>query len=380
MDITERKRAEEVLRESEERYRELIEKMQDGVYRSSHGGKFLEVNPAMVKILGYDSKEELLAIDIKNQLYFAVEDRESAALEEKLEEMAVFRLKKKDGSEIWVEDHGRHVFDEEGNVLYHEGILRDVTERKQVEFIIGQQNQQLKELNETKDKFFSIIAHDLRSPFHGFLNMTALMSEKQDEFTTEELAMYMGEMSKSTKNLYTLLQNLLEWAQMQNGAMDFSPNEFIINKYVDANIKTIDERAKQKGITIINEVPEQQKVFADERMINSIISNLLSNAVKFTKKDGAVTIKAKKIDDEMVEISVQDAGIGMSESTINKLFKIGENIGRNGTDGEPSTGLGLLLCKEFVEKHGGKIWAESKENIGSTFYFTLPQINKSAAK
>jgi PAS domain S-box-containing protein len=132
-DITERKRADEALRASEEKYRDLVEKMMDGVYKSTHEGKFLDVNPAMVEILGYDSKEDLLAIDIPSQLYFAPTDRESAALEERLEEMAVFRLKKKDGSEVWVEDHGRHVLDEDGNVLYHEGILRDVTERTRAE-------------------------------------------------------------------------------------------------------------------------------------------------------------------------------------------------------------------------------------------------------
>jgi PAS domain S-box-containing protein len=136
-DITQRKRTEEALRTSEERYRQLIETMQDGVYRSSHEGKFLEVNPALVKILGYNSKEELMAIDIKKQLYFDPGDRESIALEEKLEEMAMFRLRKKDGSEIWVEDHGRLVVDEDRNVLFHEGVLRDVTERKRAEDALG---------------------------------------------------------------------------------------------------------------------------------------------------------------------------------------------------------------------------------------------------
>jgi two-component system sensor histidine kinase/response regulator len=132
-DITKRERSVEALRESEERYRQLIETMQDGVYRSSHEGKFLDVNPALVKILGYSSKEQLMAIDIKKQLYFDLGDRESAELEEKLEEMAVYRIRKKDGSEIWVEDHGRLVTDENGKVLYHEGVLRDVTERKRAE-------------------------------------------------------------------------------------------------------------------------------------------------------------------------------------------------------------------------------------------------------
>jgi PAS domain S-box-containing protein len=142
-DTTDRKRAEEALRESEEKYRKLIETMQDGVYRSSHEGKFLEVNPAMVKMLGYDSKEELLAIDIKSQLYCAPEDREIAVLEEKLEKMSVFRHRKKDGSEIWVEDHGRQVVDDEGTVLYNEGVLRDISERKRVEEALRESKERL---------------------------------------------------------------------------------------------------------------------------------------------------------------------------------------------------------------------------------------------
>ncbi len=144
-DVTMRTRAEEALHKSEEKYRMLVEKMPDGVYKSTHEGKFLEVNPAMVRILGYDSKEELLAIDIKKQLYFAEEERESAALEEKHSEMAVFRLRKKDGSEIWVEDNGRQVLDDQGNVLYHDGILRDVTERKQAEQALLQSEKLLRE-------------------------------------------------------------------------------------------------------------------------------------------------------------------------------------------------------------------------------------------
>ena len=145
-DISERKRAEEALRESEAQYSHLIETMQDGVYRSSHEGKFLEINPAMVKILGYDSKEELMAIDIKSELYFDVQDRESAALDEKLQEMAIFRLRKKDGSEIWVEDHGQHVVDSEGKVKYHEGVLRDISERMQAENALRASEAELRSL------------------------------------------------------------------------------------------------------------------------------------------------------------------------------------------------------------------------------------------
>jgi PAS domain S-box-containing protein len=149
LDITERKRVEQALRESEEKYRKLIETMQDGVYRSSQEGKFFEVNPAMVKMLGYDSKEELLAIDIKSQLYCAPEDREIAHLEEKLEKLSVFRHRKKDGSEIWVEDHGRQVVDDEGTVLYNEGVLRDITERKRAEQALRESEEKYRKLIET---------------------------------------------------------------------------------------------------------------------------------------------------------------------------------------------------------------------------------------
>ncbi|MDP3148538.1 MAG: CHASE domain-containing protein [Ignavibacteria bacterium] len=246
------------------------------------------------------------------------------------------------------------------------------TERKREELIIQQQNDQLQELNATKDKFFSIIAHDLRSPFQGFLSMTEMMVENIGDFSEEELVKYLGELNKSTQNLYKLLQNLLDWAQLKKGSFDFTPKEFSLSATVSACIEHINKRAIQKGITIITEVAEDQKVFVDERMINSIFGNLLSNAVKFTRSEGKVTVKANNLSNGMVEISVEDSGVGMSERTLNKLFKIDEKVGSKGTDGELSTGLGLLLCKEFIEKHSGKIWVESEEGKGSTFNFTLP--------
>jgi len=164
----------------------------------------------------------------------------------------------------------------------------------------------------------------------------------------------------------------LEWAQLKKGSTNFTPEELPLSITISGCVEQINKRAIQKGITITNEVPGEQKVFADERMLNSITSNLLSNAVKFTRKEGKVSITAHAINGGMVEVAVHDTGVGISEGVVNKLFKIDEKIGSEGTDGELSTGLGLLLCKEFVEKHGGKIWVESAENIGSTFYFTMP--------
>jgi signal transduction histidine kinase len=172
-------------------------------------------------------------------------------------------------------------------------------------------------------------------------------------------------------NLYALLENLLEWAQMQRGELSFIPREINLADIIAQNIGLTNQRAIQKRIIIINEVMVTEKVHADEHMLNTVLRNLLSNAVKFTRRDGKIIVRAKKIESEMVEVSVSDTGVGISETDVKKLFKIEEKVNSKGTEGELSTGLGLLLCKEFVEKHSGQIWVESKENVGSTFYFTL---------
>jgi signal transduction histidine kinase len=233
-------------------------------------------------------------------------------------------------------------------------------------------NEELIKLNATKDKFFSIIAHDLKSPFLGLLGLSQMMATDDGTFTKTELLGLAKNMHKSTSNLYKLLENLLEWSQMQGGLLGYVPKEIDLSFLVLQNIEAIYQRAIQKGITLINEVNADQKVFADEEMINTVIRNLVSNAVKFTSKGGKIIIAAKPIENNILEISVSDTGVGMDENAINLLFKIEEKVGTRGTEGESSTGLGLLLCKDFVEKNGGKIWVESKIGIGSDFRFTLP--------
>jgi signal transduction histidine kinase len=153
--------------------------------------------------------------------------------------------------------------------------------------------------------------------------------------------------------------------------MSFQPIKLSLSDLITENVQTIKKRSEQKEVTIINTVFGSFQVYADEHMINSVILNLLSNAVKYTHRNGTVTLKASKTGEEMVQLSVSDTGVGMQKSKLDKLFKIGEKIGSKGTDGELSTGLGLLLCKEFVDRNGGKIWVESEEGVGSTFYFTL---------
>ncbi|MDP3148093.1 MAG: PAS domain S-box protein [Ignavibacteria bacterium] len=252
-------------------------------------------------------------------------------------------------------------------------VFSAIIKRKQAETEIKLKNEQLQRTNSEKDKFFSIIAHDLRSPFSGFLTLTGMMAEGIEDFSKLELSDFSKAIHESASTVYKLLENLLEWALMQKGTLSFTPEKFLLSKAVSFSINTINQRALQKGVTIINEVDETQEICADEKMINTVLRNFLSNAVKFTRSDGKIIVHTKKTENEMIEVSVQDTGVGMPEKDVKRLFKMEEKVSSKGTEGEPSTGLGLLLCKEFVEKNGGKIRVESQQNVGSTFYFTVPK-------
>lgn len=374
-DISNRKIAEKAIKDSEKKYRELIEKLTDGVYISTHEGKFLEVNKAMVDILGYDSKEELLNIDIKTQLYFEEKERESADLEEMLEEMAIFRLKKKDGTEIWVEDHGRHVVDEDGEILYHEGSLRDVTERKIANDELQRKSKELIQLNAEKDKFFSIIAHDLKSPFNGILGFSGLLAERMSEKEYEGIEKYAKIIHASSKHAMDLLTNLMEWASSQTGMMKFNPQYLEMTELISEVIDLLKISAKQKSISITSDIPRSVPVYADKDMINTVMRNLISNAIKFTNINGEVNISVEE-KKGYLELSVSDNGIGISKNNIKKLFSIEGNYSAPGTMAEKGTGLGLILCSEFIKAHKGKIWAESKIGEGSTFTFSIPNISE----
>lgn len=241
----------------------------------------------------------------------------------------------------------------------------DIKKRTKVE-------EELREVIATKDKFFSIIAHDLRSPFQGFLGLTEVMAADISGLTQDELSTLIKEMHIKASNLFVLLENLLEWALMQKGTINFSPQVCSLSEIVKHGVDAINQSAAQKEVDIINSIPDSIRVYVDEMMINSVLRNLLSNAVKFTSKGGKVILSAKDLGNRMIEVSVIDSGIGMSDTLCKKLFKIGEKVGRKGTEGEPSSGLGLFLCKEFIEKNGGRIWVVSQEDCGTIIKITLP--------
>jgi len=236
---------------------------------------------------------------------------------------------------------------------------------------IHQQAEKLAESNATKDKFFSIIAHDLKNPFTSILGFSNLILGNKSKFSEEDIINFVTQISDSAKNTFKLLENLLTWSRSQTGKLEYYPIVLNINNIVCNSKSLIQYIAQGKNITIEFDVEKNIEVFADENMINTVIRNLLSNAVKYTHKGGKIVLKAVSQNNQLL-IEISDNGVGIPPQKIEKLFKISEKVSTLGTENEAGTGLGLLLCKEFVEKNGGKIWVESTQNIGSKFFFTLP--------
>jgi two-component system, sensor histidine kinase and response regulator len=235
---------------------------------------------------------------------------------------------------------------------------------------ITQYNKELKELNATKDKFFSIIAHDLKSPFQAFLNLNTFLVDRFDRYSKEEIIELITEMGDTADNLFKLLENLLSWSRIQMGKMLFEPNVFPLDQLVNMTMGYLEASAKAKQIQLEGKIPEFLEVYVDPDMFSAVLRNLISNAIKFTKPGGTVKVSAKEMGDR-VEIAVTDSGVGISESVLEKLFKIDTTCSTPGTANEKGTGLGLILCKEMVEKHGGNIRVESEVDVGTTFIFTM---------
>jgi len=378
-DITERKKMEELILKSKQQYDNLVSNIPVGVYilRTKPEGTFAldYVSPRMAEMLDL-SIENL--ITNSDAVFKAIhpEDLEGFVRlnQEGIQLKRPFNWKGRavvKGVVRWLHFRSLPQDQENGDTLWH-GLIVDITERMMAEEEIKHQNGELVKLNAEKDKFFSIIAHDLRSPFNSFLGLTQIMAEDLPSLTMAQIQKIAVNMSKSATNLYSLLENLLEWSQIKNGVFSYNPEVIQLRLVVDGCIEMIHESAKNKDIQIANDIAVGVEVFADSNMIQTIIRNLVSNALKFTTKGGKVNFSAKASGNQCIEIAIKDSGIGMGQVLIDNLFRIDFKTNRLGTENEPSTGIGLLLCKEFVEKQGGKIWVESEVGKGSTFSFSIP--------
>lgn len=257
-------------------------------------------------------------------------------------------------------------------VRMNENLLDEIKMRKEAEIRLIDQAEELKEINLSKDKFFSIISHDLKSPFQGLLGFTEMLNEDYDSMDNEQRKNIIKEIRASSVHIYNLLINVLEWSRLQTRRVDFNPEKVSLRNKIDEIKNLLIMNAINKEITIHNEVNQECFVFADENMLRSVLHNLLSNAIKFTRQGGYVKFRASLAGNFYV-VNVIDNGIGISQNDIGKIFSIGIQYSTKGTSNEQGTGLGLTLCKEMIEKHGGSIWVESTLGAGSSFRFTLPR-------
>ncbi|MBT3382980.1 MAG: hybrid sensor histidine kinase/response regulator [Prolixibacteraceae bacterium] len=235
-----------------------------------------------------------------------------------------------------------------------------------------QRTKELSVANASKDKFFSIIAHDLKSPFNAIFGLTEIMIENWADLPDEDKIDFIKDLNSTSKNTYNLLQNLLEWSRAQTGNIQVEPSRFLPFGIVDENIKVLMKNAEIKSISIINNIPEDITCYADKNMISTVFRNLISNSTKFTNNGGSIEISATS-SNSFHQFCISDNGIGMDQKTVEKLFILTEKVQRSGTNNEQGTGLGLILCKEFIEKNGGEIFVESEPNKGSKFFFTIPK-------
>lgn len=372
-DITEAKKNEQRIIESEERFRRIYEDSPIGIYRTTPKGNILIANPALISMLGYESLEELKSVDIAKNIYANNISRKEFIRElEKTGSLVgmEYSMKRKNGEIIYIRENARLVKDSSGQTMFYEGTIEDISEKKIYEQKLIESERLLRESNSTKDKFFSIIAHDLRSPFQGLLGISSILSE-EDELSLEERIYYEKKLHEGLKNQFSLLETLLTWSRVQRGVIEFMPETSFPLHDINETLIPFKSAIEKKNIILKLECNDSISASYDKQMFATVVRNLVSNAIKFTRESGLVIIKVSQTEKDLL-VSVIDSGIGIPKDELPKLFKIGSQFVRRGTKDEGGSGLGLALCKEFIERSNGKLWVESTELVGSTFSFSIP--------
>jgi len=371
IDITEQKLLEVTLMHSEEKYRKIFNNDIDAICLFDIETKqILDVNNAYLKMYGYTREE---ALQLTTNEITVEQDKIDNAIGQETKEGDILvperNHRKKDGTIFQVELSGGTFVWNGTTVMF--AIARDITERKKAEIQIQKQNHQLLELNATKDKFFSIIAHDLKSPFNSLLGFSELLVEHFDEYDREKIKRFVDNIYTVSNQTFKLLENLLDWSRLQQGLIE--PTLQLHNlKTIVNDINLLNSQiAKAKNICLQNNIGEDQSVFCDIDMTKTVLRNLISNAIKYTFQNGIITINSTDYTTHL-EIRITDNGVGIPAETIGNLFRLDKNVSTRGTADEKGTGLGLLLCKELIEKQHGKIWVESELEKGSIFFIMLP--------
>ncbi len=341
-----------LIKESEERFRTIFHSANAAIATTDNTGKFIECNELWEKTFGYTINElkNLTNIDITHPDDIALTKAYTVdLLSGKLQNLRIEkRYLAKNKSVVWVDLSIS--FLRINNILNFYGVAIDITDRKNAEFKLQVQNVELQKLIETKDKFISILAHDLRNPFSALIGFSDLLKENLSKYTISEIERYVNIINETSRNTASFLESLLKWAASQQNTLPFTPMVHNLFLMVNQSCQFVKNDAEFKNITIIIEIQENTLIYD---MGKIVVSACIAN--------------------NFVEVTVSDSGVGMDEMTKSTIFKIGKTVTTKGTNNEQGTGFGLLLCKEFVEKNGGQIWVESELGMGSKFKFTVPK-------
>ncbi len=336
---------------------EFVNDRFDEIFKFEKGG--FEKNPPVIsEFLSPDDKAEFIERNVQANLLVIPFVWEG-----------IFTIQ---GEPVWVHFESIPRVMDNGDIVWT-GTLNDISERKRQEHEIELKNQELHKLNAEKDKFLSIMAHDLKSPFDTILGFSKFISDQVHSQDFDSMEEYVEIIKESSQKAVDLLRNLMEWTRTQTGRSSFNPENYNLWELINENISLLKVTAKQKEIAISKVCDSEIMVHGDKAMIGTVIRNLISNAIKFTSPGGSVKILVET-HNQNIKISIIDTGIGISDLAQQKLFRIDSSYSTLGTLEETGTGLGLILCKEFVEKHNGQIWVESVVNEGSQFNFTIPRL------
>jgi len=357
--------------------RTLIDNMPDFIYIKDVKSRFVVANKKIAQVHGISSPMRMAGKtdfdfyprELANKYFWNEQDIMSTGKplinieEQSLDE---------NGEIIYLSTTKIPLRDSTGKSIGLVGIGRDITSRKKAEEQLAEHAKQLQKLNVTKDKFFSIIAHDLRNPFHSILGFSDLLMKNYHGFDDDKKKEFIGLIYESSEHAHNLLENLLEWSRTQTDRIKYDPSHESLTRIIDETVHVLNASIKKKDLVFNSEIQEDISAYFDKNMIQTVVRNLLNNAIKFTPSGGKITISVKDNHD-FLAVSISDTGVGISEEKLPMLFQFEDFHTTTGTAGELGTGLGLIICHEFIKKHGGEITVTSEQGKGSTFTFTLPK-------